>query len=480
MNSLLNQANTVLNQANVSSDDHLRPKFHITPPSGLLNDPNGFIQFDGQYHLFFQWHPFACQHGSKFWAHCTSQDLVHWDFKPTALAPDESYDKNGVYSGSAFVLNDQLHLFYTGNLKDHAGERVSTQCLAKAVDDELEAYEKLGPVIHSQPQGYTAHFRDPKIWQHDEHWYCVLGAQTEQLTGQVLLYSSSDAQQWTFNGPIAGDGINGLTDFGYMFECPDLFALDGQDVLFGCPQGIAPNGADFHNRHNNGYFVGQLDYNTAQYTHGEFYPLDRGFEFYAPQTTLAEDGRRLLSAWLGIPDEDDQPTVGHDWIHALSLVRSLHLVDGKVHQHPVEEHKTLRREQFDIATQTLNSGEALTFSSENCFELSLKATDIEGLLSLRLAEVGDHFVEITFDSDTGIFKLDRSHALHQDGSRECTLSHRDTLELQIFFDRSILEIFVNNGEEVFSGRVFPSQPVSNTTVTSSKSCIIKELIRYDY
>ncbi|RJX71016.1 sucrose-6-phosphate hydrolase [Vibrio sinensis] len=480
MNSLLNQANEILNQVNASSTDHLRPKFHITPPSGLLNDPNGFIEFDGQYHLFFQWHPFACTHGSKFWAHCTSQDLVNWDFKPTALAPDASYDKNGCYSGSAFVLGDELHLFYTGNLKDEAGERVSTQCLAKSVDAELEIYSKIGPVIHSQPQGYTAHFRDPKIWQHDGRWYCVLGAQTEALTGQVLLYSSSDAYQWNYHGPIAGEGINGLTDFGYMFECPDLFPLDGQDVLIGCPQGIKPDGFDFHNRHNNGYFVGELDYNLSQYSHGEFHPLDRGFEFYAPQTTLGKDGRRLLSAWIGIPDEDEQPTVEHDWIHALSLVRSLHLVDGRVHQRPVEEHKALRGAKSEWAAQILSSEQALTFSSENCFELSLKAEEINGLFSLRLAEAGDHFVEISFDSATGIFKLDRSHALHQDGSRESTLAYTDRLELQIFFDCSILEVFVNNGEEVFTGRVFPQQLVSNSTVSISNSCIIKELIRYDY
>ncbi|GAK86101.1 hypothetical protein JCM19238_3691 [Vibrio ponticus] len=133
-----------------------------------------------------------------------------------------------------------------------------------------------------------------------------------------------------------------------------------------------------------------------------------------------------------------------------------------------------------MAEQSLNAEQSLSFSSENCFELALKAEQIDGVLSLRLAEVGEHFVEINFDSATGVFKVDRSHALHQDGSRECLLTTRDSLELQIFFDRSILEIFVNNGEEVFSGRVFPAQAVSNTTVTSTKSCIIKELIRYDY
>lgn len=480
MNSLLAQADTVLHQPTPSTDDHWRPKFHITPPAGLLNDPNGFIQLNGQYHLFFQWHPFACQHAAKFWAHCTSQDLVNWQFHPTALAPDAAYDRNGCYSGSAFELDGELHLFYTGNVKDENNQRESTQCLAKATDAAHEHYQKLGPVIARQPQGYTAHFRDPKIWQHDGRWYCVLGAQTDQLTGQVLLYTSNDAKQWTFEGPIAGERINGVSNFGYMFECPDLFALDGKDVLIGCPQGIAPRGMDFHNRHNNGYFVGQLDSKNALYQHGEFQPLDRGFEFYAPQTTQAEDGRRLLSAWLGIPDEDDQPTIDHNWIHALSLVRSLHLIDGKVYQKPVDEHKTLRVSEQQWPAQCLTPEQAFTFDNDNCFELNLSLEQLAGTFSLRLAEVDGEYLDITFDSHTGVFKVDRSHTSYRAGSRECVLSRTDVLDLQVFFDHSIVEIFVNQGEEVFSLRVFPSKVKSSTTMTTTGSCTISHLVRYDY
>ena len=347
--------------------DHLRPRFHLTAPYGLINDPNGFIEHDGQYHLFFQWNPHACEHGPQYWGHCTSQDLINWTLQPDALKPDDSYDQHGCYSGSAFVLDDPLHLFYTGNVKTSDGTRLSTQCLAKATDESNQQFTKLGPVIEKHPEGYTAHFRDPKIWSHNGLWYCVIGAQTTEELGQVLLYRSEDAHNWQFLGPIAGNKVNDLNGFGYMFECPDLFHLDDTDVLLGCPQGIEPDGFHFENKHSNGYFVGKLDYASATYSHGSFKPLDQGFEFYAPQTTEASDGRRLLSAWVGIPDEDEQPTTSNDWIHALSLVRELTLKDGKVYQLPAREHQTLRGHGSRLDDIQLTSDNHISIESSHCF-----------------------------------------------------------------------------------------------------------------
>lgn len=103
------------------SSDQYRLYYHIMPPVGLLNDPNGFVYYKGQYHVFYQWNPLKTAHGVKFWGHYISDDLVHWKTAPIALAPDQWYDKNGCYSGSAVVHNDKLYLFYTGNVKDQAG-----------------------------------------------------------------------------------------------------------------------------------------------------------------------------------------------------------------------------------------------------------------------------------------------------------------------------------------------------------------------
>ena len=127
----------------------------------------------------------------------------------------------------------------------------------------------------------------------------VLGAQSLDLKGHLVLFTPDTLDNWTFQGTIAGSGKNGLDNFGYMWECPDLFELDGRDVLIVSPQGLEPNGLKYHNTHQSGYFVGTLDDHSYQYTHGAFEELDRGFDFYAQQTFLDESGRRLLIGWMG-------------------------------------------------------------------------------------------------------------------------------------------------------------------------------------
>ncbi|MGW8264230.1 sucrose-6-phosphate hydrolase, partial [Bacillus sp. LR--39] len=114
--------------------DPYRLHYHIMPPVGLLNDPNGFIQWKGVYHLFYQWMPFKTGHGAKLWGHYSSADLVNWRHEEIALTPSDWFDKNGCYSGSAIAENDVLHLFYTGNVRDGEGNRETYQCLAVSKD----------------------------------------------------------------------------------------------------------------------------------------------------------------------------------------------------------------------------------------------------------------------------------------------------------------------------------------------------------
>lgn len=222
-------------QPRAYADSHY-PQWHPAPVTGLMNDPNGFIWFAGRYHLFYQWNPLDCDHRYKCWGHWSSADLVHWQHEPMALMPDEEYDRNGCYSGSAVDNNGVLTLCYTGNVKFDDGSRTAWQCLATQQADGT--FKKLGPVL-ALPEGYTGHVRDPKVWQHDGVWYMVLGAQDLQKRGKVLLFTSADLHHWASCGEIAGHGVNGLTEAGYMWECPDLFALDGTHVLICCPQGLA-------------------------------------------------------------------------------------------------------------------------------------------------------------------------------------------------------------------------------------------------
>ena len=131
------------------------------------------------------------------------------------------------------------------------------------------------------PDGYTGHVRDPKVWQHDGQWYMVLGAQDVQKRGKVLLFRSADLHTWESCGEIAGHGVNGLTDAGYMWECPDLFALDGTHVLICCPQGLAREPHRYLNTYPAARMSGAFDYQRGAFEHGALHELDAGFEFYA-------------------------------------------------------------------------------------------------------------------------------------------------------------------------------------------------------
>ena len=164
-----NEEKSVLEKKEKVDQDFWRQKYHLQGIVGLINDPNGFSQFKGKYHLFYQWNPLKTDHTAKYWAHSVSDDLLHWERKSTALRPDTWYSKNGVYSGSGIVIDEKLYLFYTGNVKDEKGNRSSYQCFA--VSEDGENFERLEPSIVNQPDGYTRHIRDPKIWEKDGKYY---------------------------------------------------------------------------------------------------------------------------------------------------------------------------------------------------------------------------------------------------------------------------------------------------------------------
>lgn len=461
------------NKENVKRDPY-RLHFHIMPPVGLLNDPNGFIQFNDVYHLFYQWNPFETNHGSKFWGHYTSRDLVNWNHEPIALAPSEWYEKNGCYSGSAVENEGEMVLFYTGNVKDEQGNRETYQCMATSKDGIT--FEKKGPVIHL-PEGYTAHFRDPKVWKKENRWYMVLGAQDLSELGNIVLYSSENLTEWEFHGSIAGPNRNGLDSFGYMWECPDLFELDGKDVLLLSPQGIEPEGYRYHNIFQTGYFVGNLNYGNHEFTHEKFEELDRGFDLYAPQTTLDNKGRRLLFGWMGITDENeqDQPTIQNGWIHAMTLPRKLSLQGEKLFQQPVEELEQLRKHEV-VHKGVQVSGSSLSLEGVKGKTLELEMSQIKnesatfGITFRGNAKVEYSSLENRISLHRTSFKGDTTE------SRHC---HLENLEkLQIFLDTSSIEVFINDGEEVFTARFFPSDD-DQSIVFSAEGDITFEVKKWD-
>ena len=436
-----------------------RQSYHIQPITGLLNDPNGFAYYQGYYHLFYQWFPLGTEHGMKYWYHTRSKNLVNWENVGIGIEPGGRYDSHGAYSGSAIEKDGKLHLLYTGNTRDEDWVRHPYQCLA--VMDESGSVTKLNdPVISSVPAGYTEHFRDPKVWQQGDTYYGVIGAQRTDETGCTVLYRSIDLNNWEFLGEIRTQ----LTSFGYMWECPDYMEMDGKGVLVFSPQGLDAAGDHYQNIFQSGYLIGEpLNLQTREFNHGEFQELDRGFDFYAPQTMQGPDGRRILVGWMGLPDLE-YPTDDSGWAHCLTIPRQLSLRDGKLIQQPVEEMVQLRQQEEGTHVRATIDNESRSFTGFNgiAYELICEISHIEAeVVGIEFRANGTEKTVLLYDRIQQKVVLDRTMSgtelAEQNGVvRQCTLT-AEVIKFHLFVDSSSVEIFVNDGEEVFTSRIFPSR-----------------------
>ncbi|CAH7284549.1 Sucrose-6-phosphate hydrolase [Vibrio chagasii] len=416
------------------------PSYHVAPKFGLLNDPNGLCFFNGEHHLFYQWTPVGPVHGMKYWYHLSTKDFVNFEDHGIGLHPDQDYDSHGVYSGGALVENGNALLFFTGNKRDENWQRVPTQCFAKmSADGKIE---KHGVVIENDH--YTEHFRDPKVWKQGDDYLMVVGAQTPQEAGSMALYYSRDLMSWQHKGPIK----TRYNNLGYMWECPDFFEIDNQSVMLFSPQGVSSeNPYDFKNIYSVAYILGdRLNLDTAELeNHQDIAQPDYGFDFYAPQTYLDDKGRRILIAWVGLP-EIDTPSNAHQWAGMLSLPRELQIQDGYLVQSALPELKALQGEAV-VVEKALE-----LYTTSFIVELETDTDEFE----FRLANVaGDNIVFSATDNE---FILDRSN-MSQLYAEEfgCVrkaprLSTKQTIE--VYVDKSVIEIFINGGKHTMTSRFF--------------------------
>ncbi|MCJ8006497.1 glycoside hydrolase family 32 protein [Lederbergia wuyishanensis] len=446
-----------IKQFQPKSPDNYRLAFHLTPPVGLMNDPNGLVYYKGKYHVFYQWNPFDTKHTFKCWGHYSSNDLIEWEEHPPALVPSEWYEKDGCYSGSAIEYDHKLFLFYTGNVKTEDGGRETYQCLA--ISEDGIHFEKKGPVIHL-PDGYTPHFRDPKVWQHDNKWFMVIGAQTTSHDGTVVLFSSDDLEHWQLEGPLAGKGISLPNHFGYMWECPDFFSLNNTDILLVSPQGLKTEPFKYENLFQSGYFIGEWNMKSKSFVHDEFNELDHGFDFYAPQTFEDQTGRRILIAWMGMGDEQEQShhSIKSGWVHALTIPREIFIQDGSLYQKPVEEMKQLRNKENSENITIANEHTKIPLISD----LNEIMIEIEQFAGKQFEVQLQNNCKLIFNNEKGILTFERKSfdQLNLE-TRQCKIDNLQNLHM--YLDRSSLEIFINDGQIVFTSR-FYEEAVKNECV----------------
>ena len=440
------------------NQDPWRLGYHLMPPVGWLNDPNGLCYFKGYYHVFFQYAPFDAKGGIKVWGHYKSKDLVQWEYLGTPLVTDAAEDSHGVYSGSALVEGDTVSLFYTGNVKrlgegydyNYSGREANT--LLVETKDMVHFSPKVC-VMTNEDYGddLSCHVRDPKVWKEGTMYYMVQGARTKDDQGVILVFASSDKKKW--------EVINRLTTqecFGYMWECPDLFTLGEKTILMLSPQGVAPEGYLYQNQYQTGYYVLEGDFKGA-YTLGEFVELDRGFDFYAPQSFVDEKGRRILIGWMGVPDcesEYTNPTVQRGWQHCLTLPRELRLEANRVMQVPLIELEALREKE---TIQRIEQEGIIRIGSSA--EFILTAIEIAEEIKIII----NNAIELHYNKEERVFYLRFLDACGA-GRKERAVALEVLHEVRVFIDYSAIEVYINGGEEVFSSRYYPTEVAEDITL----------------
>ena len=443
----------------------VRPVFHLTPWIGWMNDPNGFSYYQGQYHLFYQYNPYDTQWDAMHWGHAVSPDLLHWTYLPASLAPDAPYDSFGCFSGSAIELPDGKQLLlYTGVHKEGGdkGKELQTQCVA--VGDGLE-YTKYAqnPVLDADdlPEGLSPYdFRDPKIWcRADGGYRCVVGARRMDKRGVLLLFDSEDGFHWQYKSILAeNDGR-----FGLMWECPDFFALDGKDVLFVSPQDMLPEGFEYHNGNGTVCQIGTFDEESGRFTPEYHQAIDYGIDFYAPQTLLTPDGRRVMIGWM--QNWDTCKNTGYEdrlWFGQMALPRELAVRDGRLYQQPIRELELYRSRMAEYRNVIVSDCVTLPGVEGRCVELDLRIRpENTGTpyhkFTMRFAQDDQYHSILSYRPHESLLKIDRKFSgssrayIHQ---RRCQVaSTNGGLHLHVILDRFSIEAFVNDGEQAMTATI---------------------------
>ena len=419
-----------------------RQRFHIEPPDGWLNDPNGLSFYKGEYHVYFQYSPIAADgHTHRGWGHYHGADLMHMAYDKAVMMPDIPEDSHGVYSGSAIENNGVLHIFYTGNVKmegdyDYVTAGRGANVIHVTTADGSEVSEKQVLLRNCDyPDFCSCHVRDPKVWKEDEVWKMVLGARTLDDEGCVLVYESADLINWKYTGKVYKEG------YGYMWECPDYFELGGKGFLSTCPQGLPHYETKWQNLNESGYFPveGRLEDSRL----GEFAEWDMGFDFYAPQTFLDPQGRRILIGWLGMDNRVyGNATTELGWQHCLTIPREVTLGEnGRLRQYPIAEFDALRKgERRHADGCTAKYALPLEICGEPTADFTIT---LDGKLELRFDKAKQLFTMKFSDEKYGCGR----------GTRNAVVANVSSIRL--IADMSSIEVYLNGGETVMSTRFYP-------------------------
>lgn len=444
-----------------------RPQFHFTPAKNWMNDPNGLVYFRGEYHLFYQYNPYGIRWGHMSWGHAVSKDLVRWRHLPMAIPEENGYM---IFSGSCVVDVNNT----TGFARKKGQVPMVAIYTAHIISDTTrpDNYRQVQHIAYSLDNGRTwtqyannpvldinkKDFRDPKVFWYEpgKKWIMALVLAQER---KIQLYGSKDLKRWEHLSDFGPAG-----DIKDIWECPDLLLVPVEGTSE--KKWVLMNSQQYTVQ----YFVGSFDGKSfrSENKTGKIYRQDYGPDYYAVVTynNLPNNSKPVSIGWANNwAYGNDIPT--WPWRSAMALPRQLLLRKNNAEwilaQQPVAGIEKLRTDLFRWKG-TVNGTKKLPVKGQTLeilFELQTKAT-----AGLRLAVGNDHYFTIGYDTSGEKLFIDRSNASDTTFSAafntmsryEAALKPKNgKIALRIFFDKSIVEVFANNGELVFTSQVFTSK-----------------------
>ena len=446
--------------------EKFRPTYHFSPLYGWMNDPNGMVYKDGEYHLFYQHNPYGSKWGNMHWGHAISKDLINWEHRPDAITPDAL---GTIFSGSAVVDTDNTAGFGAGAIvaiyTQNSDRQV--QSIAYSTDNgrSFTKYEN-NPVLTSDVRD----FRDPKVFWHKEtqRWIMLLAVGQE-----MQIFSSSNLKDWAFESSFGeGQGAHGG-----VWECPDLFELpvDGTNekkwVLLCNLNPGGPFGGSATQ-----YFVGT--FNGKEFVNespSKTKWMDWGKDHYATVTwSDAPDNRRIAIAWMSNWQyANDVPTSQYRSPNSVPRDLSLFTVDGETYLQSAPSPELLKlrdiskKRSFKVnGTRTIKD---MIAGNEGAYEIELTIENQHAdVIGFRLYNDKGEEVDMQYDMKEKKFSMDRRKSGEVGFNENFPMltwtaieSGKDELKLRLFVDKSSVEAFGDGGRFVMTNQVFPSEPYTH-------------------
>ncbi len=417
---------------------------HVKAPGNWMNDPNGFIYYQGKYHLFYQYFPYGTAWGTMHWGHGVSEDLVHWEHLGIALFPTKEYDRNGVFSGSALEKDSKLYLYYSAvrylEIDEEDIHRAkndnyeTSQAMVISEDglhfDNWNEKRQIIPVIRDEAIAHETHTRDPKVWYEKGEYYMLLGSTWRGQAGRAVIFKSRDGESWDYKNQCRHEW------FGRILECPDLFRAGEGYVFMGSPMYIdgSKNGYAHHAICAMAEFDGRAcDLKLSE----KFQYVDYGMDLYAPQTNTDKEGRRVMIAWMRMA----RPEEGKDrapWIGMMCAPRVVETEGGHIYfrVHP-EVNRYFGKETTDRRC----------IGAKRPCRIQTELKEGESL------NIGGYRIWV----ERGYVKADRSQVFVDSeeyrmiGSTPESLNHH---RLDVLVEPNLIEVFINEGQYVISHVVY--------------------------